>query len=579
MPYPQGAEYNLAVQHPHTAFGDPHLRACVAETTPLGLPRPYSGGFTTTYRLVHPVHGQAWAVRCFTREIPDLELRYKALQRFFERHSGEPAFVPTWHLPSGIRVAGRWHPVIKMRWIEGQSLDACVRSNLSTPRAIEQLAYVFADLIGRLERIGFVHGDLQHGNILVKAGQLYLIDYDGSSVPEIAALGTNNLGHVNYQHPGRSEATAMTHADRFSAIVIYLGLLGVAAQPSLWREFDTGENILFRRDDFVDAEHSALIARLCRLPSVAHLAERFKRVCRYDPQDVPSLDAFARGEMTAPRSGAPARAMARTPAGTPAGTPWYGRRSQYPVFDCNDRRLLLQYVGKRVEVLGRVVQVIKGQDDARPWQFINLGRAPHPHHSLALVLWKEGLISFREAGRDPHRLLNTWVSVTGVLSVYTVNGRLVPQIIVDNQAQVRPLADGEIEARARLAAYALHPEVNPALTTHDARRWTVEDQPQAQAVFDRLYGSPATPASRSAGAQPDAGRTGPGNPASGGATPWYADHLAASAARPRRVIGADEPTASPAAPVAPLAIVPAAASGRQHPLRRWLTGIARRLLP
>ena len=51
MALPRGDEYNQAVQNPRVNFSDTELKLCHVETNPLGLPKPYSGGFTTTYRL------------------------------------------------------------------------------------------------------------------------------------------------------------------------------------------------------------------------------------------------------------------------------------------------------------------------------------------------------------------------------------------------------------------------------------------------------------------------------------------------------------------------------------------------
>ena len=51
MSLPRGDEYNQAVQNPAISFADIELKNSVVETTPLGLPKPYSGGFTTTYKL------------------------------------------------------------------------------------------------------------------------------------------------------------------------------------------------------------------------------------------------------------------------------------------------------------------------------------------------------------------------------------------------------------------------------------------------------------------------------------------------------------------------------------------------
>jgi hypothetical protein len=57
---PKGDEYQQAVQTPTISFADSELKRCEVETTVLGLPKPYSGGFTTTYQLRG---AKNWAVR------------------------------------------------------------------------------------------------------------------------------------------------------------------------------------------------------------------------------------------------------------------------------------------------------------------------------------------------------------------------------------------------------------------------------------------------------------------------------------------------------------------------------------
>ena len=47
MLLPRGDEYVAAVQNPRTAFGDAELRDCVPESDQFGIPKPYSGGFTS----------------------------------------------------------------------------------------------------------------------------------------------------------------------------------------------------------------------------------------------------------------------------------------------------------------------------------------------------------------------------------------------------------------------------------------------------------------------------------------------------------------------------------------------------
>jgi hypothetical protein len=87
MLLPRGDEYNIAVQNPRIAFTDIDLKTGLVETTQLGLPKPYSGGFTITYKLSN---GQtAWAVRCFHRDIQDLQRRYRSIGNFFSKNPSQ----------------------------------------------------------------------------------------------------------------------------------------------------------------------------------------------------------------------------------------------------------------------------------------------------------------------------------------------------------------------------------------------------------------------------------------------------------------------------------------------------------
>jgi hypothetical protein len=63
---------------PGHCFADPDLRAAEAATNALGLPLPHSGNFADVYQLRSPA-GRSWAVKCFTRQVPDLRDRYRAV--------------------------------------------------------------------------------------------------------------------------------------------------------------------------------------------------------------------------------------------------------------------------------------------------------------------------------------------------------------------------------------------------------------------------------------------------------------------------------------------------------------------
>ena len=102
---PKSDQYYAQIQNPTLAFADTELRTCKPELDQLQLPKPYSGGFTTTYHLLN--HDQDWAVRCFIREIPDLKRRYQSITRLLGKSPGRP-FVKVHYLEQGIRVGNGW---------------------------------------------------------------------------------------------------------------------------------------------------------------------------------------------------------------------------------------------------------------------------------------------------------------------------------------------------------------------------------------------------------------------------------------------------------------------------------------
>jgi hypothetical protein len=79
MSYPQFVEYNEAVQTPLYSFMDNELKSSTIRTNGLGLPIVLSGGLAYTYSA--STKTKTFAVRCFQREIPAIEQKYKHISR------------------------------------------------------------------------------------------------------------------------------------------------------------------------------------------------------------------------------------------------------------------------------------------------------------------------------------------------------------------------------------------------------------------------------------------------------------------------------------------------------------------
>lgn len=264
MSLPSDSDYQTALQNPSRAFADEELRGGVVETgtgAMAGLPRPRAGNFATIYKVT--CGGKSYAVRCFTRPYPwDLQSRYLEIERTLEK-SRLPYMADFSFLPRGIHVRGRWLPIVKMEWIQGESLERYVGRHRNEPERLFCLAAEWLDLLMALRRAGVAHGDLQHGNVLVTDEGLRLVDYDGMCVPALEGRASHERGHANYQHPGRDTGFFDTRLDAFSGWVVWLSLVALAHEPSLWERFRGGDDcLLFRRADFAAPDRSPLFQAL-----------------------------------------------------------------------------------------------------------------------------------------------------------------------------------------------------------------------------------------------------------------------------------------------------------------------------
>src|SRR5262249_1678458 len=160
--------YNAAVQNPQLCFRDEDLRQGKTVGDLFGLPRPHSGNFADVYQI-HTPDGQNWAVKCFTRPVAGLRHRYHAVSEHLRQT--QLAFMVEFHfLDEGICIRGQWHPLVKMRWVEGFQLNEFVREQLKKPVLLERLAQMWIRLAQELREAGMAHGDLQHGNVLLVPG-------------------------------------------------------------------------------------------------------------------------------------------------------------------------------------------------------------------------------------------------------------------------------------------------------------------------------------------------------------------------------------------------------------------------
>ncbi|GAA1860579.1 hypothetical protein [Actinomadura bangladeshensis] len=329
--------YLASFQNPGRCLRDPELRGGTVDRPGGGPLRPMDGGgFSSIFRVTSADRRRSWAVKCFLRPTAELSARYEAIGAALEGvtdfwkvgfgYDPEGLF----HLPQN-----RWVPTLKMAWVNGTSLIPWLEARLGDEAALHRLALEFTKVAGALERAGIAHGDLQHGNIIVVAGdRIRLVDYDGMYVPALAGFRMPECGIPHYQPPDRDRRGYFgPAADRFSARVIRLSVRAVAAESGLWGRLHEpgGEYLILRDGDFAapDASEAFRLLAASRDPWVREETEQLLRDITTSPEEIPPLRPLD-GAGPAPKvAGLPAwmrrpdeRAAASPPPSTRAEPPW-----------------------------------------------------------------------------------------------------------------------------------------------------------------------------------------------------------------------------------------------------------------
>jgi WD40 repeat protein len=289
--WPSPNDYQEAIQSPRVCFKMPDLKAGTVVCTNLGLPRVASGNFASVYKITNG--SQAWAVRCFLRQVSDQQRRYSLLSNHLQGRYLS-TLVGFEYIIEGILVKGRWYPIVKMDWVEGEPLHAYVKQRLNDKRALDDLVKQWrGQVVGSLRGNHLAHGDLQHGNVLVTPqGMMRLVDYDAMYVPRLSGEPSPELGHANFQHPGRTPDDYDQELDNFAGLIIYTSLRALKEDPNLWQQFHNGDNLILASSDYKDPRHSKSFQLLKKNsdPVVKNLAGQLEHYCQDDVSNVPGLE-------------------------------------------------------------------------------------------------------------------------------------------------------------------------------------------------------------------------------------------------------------------------------------------------
>ena len=438
MGYPTIEQYQEVLQNTRTAFVDPQLaRGRIKTSGMLGTPQVVSGGFALTYAV--EVDGTRFAVRCFHRPAGELEKRYAAVTRKLKQLQSR-YFVEFEFQAKGVRANGGTFPIVKMAWATGVTLGEFVEANHANAGKLANLRTALSQLASDLERMGIAHGDIQEGNLMVAddGRRVQLIDYDGMFVPELASLGSSELGHRDYQHPRRDKTRYDVTLDRFSFISLDLALRALCERPSLWTTSQSGAGVIvFKANDFADPAASPTLAEVSRIPSLQRDAKHFASVCLGGFAEVPSLSDFQAGKNV------PQQIVVLGGASQARAIGYLG---QYDVVDGSDYAKFASCAGAIVELVGCVKGVRLGKTThGKPMAFINLGKYPG---CVSLTLWSDALATPGE--KPSEEWVGRWISVRGLVQPPSPRQKHpAASIQVENLAQIVRLT--EQEAKYRLA--------------------------------------------------------------------------------------------------------------------------------
>lgn len=210
----------------------------------------YSGGFCVVFPF--ETSSKKYAVRCWHINVNDIRNRTRLISDAI-KSAALPYFVGFEYVPDGIQTAQGAQDIVVMDWVNARTLKKYIADNIHIPTKIVALADSFKKMVADLHSHHFAHGDLQHGNILVKDdGSIVLVDYDSMYVPALSGFSDDIKGLAGYQHPSRwNNKTVNEYIDYFSELIIYTSLIALSKFPNLWRELnlEDTETLIFTAED------------------------------------------------------------------------------------------------------------------------------------------------------------------------------------------------------------------------------------------------------------------------------------------------------------------------------------------
>lgn len=282
MKYPLRTDYETVVKYPDRFIYDGILQQGkpVKQKQNQNFLLSHNGGKAVVYEI--QTNPKKYALKCWIEDLGDLKIRYKAIDAYLKTVQ-LPYFVDFAYQEQGILVNGQRFPIIRMEWVDGISFKDFISNNINNQTSIRNFAEKFLEMVKILHQNNISHGDLQHGNIIVrKNGDLCLIDYDSLYVPQLSNATDNIKGLPGYQHPNRNKLSKLSpKADYFSEMVIYLSLLVLSENPNYWQQIQQEERLLFSEKDLIKPNSSKIFKELKNLsPEIVYFIQELEKFCQ-----------------------------------------------------------------------------------------------------------------------------------------------------------------------------------------------------------------------------------------------------------------------------------------------------------
>ena len=246
----------------------------------------YSGGFCVVFP--YETATKKYAVRCWHVNIDNIQRRTKLISDAIHA-ANLPYFVSFDYVPNGLMTTLGCQPIVVMEWVDAKTLKGYISAHINDSSALKKLAESFKNMVADLHKHRLAHGDLQHGNIMVRDdGSLVLVDYDSMYAPELDGFTDDIKGLAGYQHPARWKNRSLNEKiDYFSEIVIYTSILALAKHPNLWNELnlEDTETMLFSFEDITSKGASSIFSKLENDSELKVLSDRIKEFLRKDSID------------------------------------------------------------------------------------------------------------------------------------------------------------------------------------------------------------------------------------------------------------------------------------------------------